>query len=133
MKKTLLICVGVLFCLAKVQGQTREFKTKLANSKDKKVVMEMAAADVKIEGVASDDLVIQASSGFEAPPERAKGLKPLYYTGVDNTGIGLSVTTEGNVVKIEKVTRKEVKYTIRVPKQAGVLFQETNWQAWSSG
>lgn len=125
------MCVGVLFCLASVQGQTREFKTKLANSKDKKVVMEMAAADVKIEGGASDDLVIQASSGFEAPPERAKGLKPLYYTGVDNTGIGLSVTSEGNVVKIEKVTRKEVKYTIRIPKQAGVLFQETNWQGGS--
>jgi hypothetical protein len=131
MKNALLLSVGVLFCLTKTVAQTQEFKTKLANTRDKKVVIEMALADVRIEGHNSDEVSIAASSGFEAPPERAKGLKPLYYSGVDNSGIGLSVVTEGNTVKIEKVTRKEVKYTIRVPRQVAVLFQETNWQGGS--
>ncbi|WP_031530038.1 DUF4097 family beta strand repeat-containing protein [Dyadobacter crusticola] len=131
MKNALLLGVGVLYCLSGAYAQNLEFKTKLANSREKKVVIEMAAADVKIEGHNSEEVLIVASSGFEAPPERAKGLKPLYHTGVDNTGIGLSVVTEGNTVKVEKVARKETKYTIRLPRQVAVLFQETNWQGGS--
>ncbi|CAG5067741.1 hypothetical protein DYBT9623_00463 [Dyadobacter sp. CECT 9623] len=132
MKKALLVSVGVLLCLTGASAQTHEFKAKLANSKDKRVVIEMAAADVKIEGSNTDEIVIQASAGYEAPPERAKGLKPLYHTSVDNTGIGLAVTNESNGLKIEKVARKEAKYTIRVPKQVAVLFQETSWQGTSN-
>ncbi|KQS27673.1 DUF4097 family beta strand repeat-containing protein [Dyadobacter sp. Leaf189] len=132
MKNALLLGVGVLYCLSRADAQNLEFKTKLANSKEKKVVIEMAAADIKIEGHNSDEVFIAASSGYEAPPDRAKGLKPLYYSGVDNTGIGLSVVTEGNTLKVDKVTRKDVKYTIRLPKQVAVLFQETNWSGGSN-
>ncbi len=38
-------------------------------------------------------------------PERAKGLKSLYNTAEDNTGLGLSVVQEGNVLKIVKASR----------------------------
>ncbi|MCE6987535.1 DUF4097 family beta strand repeat-containing protein [Dyadobacter sp. CY323] len=131
MKKVLLMSIGGLLCLAELQAQGLEYKAKLANTKDKKVTIEMAASDVKIEGYAGDEVIIQASKNFEAPPERAKGLKPLYNTGVDNSGIGLSVTPENGGLRIEKVIRKEAKYTIRVPKQVSVLFQETNWQGGS--
>lgn len=131
MKKVLLISMGCVLCLAESMAQTHEYKAKLANSKEKKVTIEMAASQVKIEGYAGDEIIIQASSGFEAPPERSKGLKPLYYAGVDNTGIGLSITNEASGLKVEKVTRKEVKYTIRLPKQVSVLFQEVNWQGGS--
>lgn len=119
----------LLLCLTKLQAQEREHKTKLANTKDKKVTIEMAGSNVKIEGYAGDEVIIVASSGVEAAPERAKGLKPLYSTGVDNTGLGLSVTSEANGVKIEKVMRKDAKYTIRLPKNVALLFQETNWQS----
>jgi hypothetical protein len=128
MKKALLMSVGVLCCLADLQAQTPEYKTKLANSKDKKLTIEMADSDIKIEGYNGDELIIQASSGYEAPPERAKGLKPLYYNAVDNSGIGLSVTPDAGGLKIEKATRKSIKYTIRVPRQVSVLYQQTNWQ-----
>ena len=106
----------------------QEYKTNLANSKDRKVTIEMAGGDIKIEGHNSDDVIIQTSSAFEAIPERAKGLKPMYYNAVDNSGIGLSVTSENGGLKIEKATRKEVKYTIKLPRKVAVLFQETNWQ-----
>ena len=128
MKKVLLASMMGLLCLGEVQAQTLEYKTKLGNTKDKKVIIEMAGASVKIEGHNSDEVIIQASSGSPAPPERAKGLKPLYQTGTDNTGIGLSVVAESGGLRIDKVTRKEVKYTIKLPSKVAVLYQEVNWQ-----
>jgi hypothetical protein len=127
MKKALLMGVGLLCTLAFAQAQTPEYKTKLANSKDKKITIELSASEVKIEGHNGDDVIIQASSGYEAPPERAKGLKPLYYSAVDNSGIGLSVTPDAGGLKIEKATRKQIKYTMKVPRQVSLLFKETNW------
>jgi len=120
--------LGTGMLLSATTAFAQEYKTKLANSKDRKVTIEMAGGEFKIEGHNSDEVIIQASSGFEAPPERAKGLKPMYYNAVDNSGIGLSVTSENGGLKIEKATRKEVKYTIKLPRKVAVLYQETNWQ-----
>ncbi|QRR01126.1 DUF4097 family beta strand repeat-containing protein [Dyadobacter sandarakinus] len=128
MKKVLLASMVGLLCLTRLQAQSLEYKTKLGNLKDKKVIIEMAASTIRIEGHNSDEMVIQASSGSPALPERAKGLKPLYQSGVDNTGIGLSVTPDAGGLRIEKVARKEIKYTLKLPKNVAVLYQEVNWQ-----
>ena len=125
MKKLLLLSFGLAYGLATANAQ--EFKTKLANSKDRKVTIEMGAAQLKIEGHNSDEVIIQASSGYEAPPERAKGLKPIYNTAVDNSGIGLAVTQENGGLKIEKAARKQINYTIKLPRKVALLYQETNW------
>jgi hypothetical protein len=39
------------------------------------------------------------------PPERAKGLKALYQTGEDNTGLGLA-SQENNTITINKITNR---------------------------
>lgn len=129
MKNILLVTAGMIWCMANAQAQ--EYKTKLSNSKDRKVVIEVAAADIKIEGYNGDEVIIQASSGFEAPPERAKGLKPLYNNAVDNSGIGLAVTPENGGLRIEKAARKQVKYTMKLPRKVAVLYQQVNWQGGS--
>ncbi|WP_080056782.1 DUF4097 family beta strand repeat-containing protein [Spirosoma aerolatum] len=126
MKTLLVLSASLLLCLSNAQAQ--EYKTKLTNAKDRKVTLEIDAGDIKIEGYNGDEVVIQANSGYEAPPERAKGLKPLYYTAVDNTGLGLAVTPESGGLKIEKATRKSIKYTIKLPRKVGILYQQTNWQ-----
>ncbi|CCH53117.1 hypothetical protein BN8_02184 [Fibrisoma limi BUZ 3] len=126
MKKLLLLGATALCCLTNTYAQ--EYKTKLANSKDRKVIIEIDAGDVKVEGHNGDEVIIQASSGYEAPPERAKGLKPLYNSAVDNTNLGLAVTPENGGLRIEKATRKEIKYTIRLPRKVAVLYQQTNWR-----
>ncbi|MGA0555912.1 DUF4097 family beta strand repeat-containing protein [Larkinella sp. VNQ87] len=126
MRKTTLLLLS-LTCLA-LSASAQEFKTKLGNAKDRKVILEMDAGDYKLEGYDGDELIIRASSGLEAPPERAKGLKPLYYNAVDNSGIGLAVTSESGALKIEKATRKDIDYTIRVPKKAALLVRQTNWR-----
>lgn len=129
MKKILLLSTGILWFAA--QSHAQEFKTKLANSKDQKVLIEMNASEITIEGTTADEVSIQASGTIDPVPERAKGLKPVYYNGTDNTGLGLSVTKEEGVLKIEKAVRKAMKYTIRIPKKVAVKFQETNWMGGS--
>ncbi len=70
MRKISLLIVTALCCLPDANAQ--EYKAKLANAKDRKIVIEMDAGDYKIEGYDGDEVIIRASSGLEAPPERAK-------------------------------------------------------------
>lgn len=102
------------------------FKSKLGNSKDNQVIILMQNSDVNVVGHNSDEVVIEAS-GHSAPPARAAGLKPLYNQAEDNTGMGLSVTKEKNSLTITKASRQDGKYTIRIPKNASVKFEEMNW------
>jgi len=125
MKKWMLLGTTLLWYLTPTQAQ--EYKVRLGNSKDRKIVITADNSEMKIEGYDGDEVQIRVSN-FEAPPERAKGLKPLYNSAVDNSGIGLSVLQEGNVLNINKATRKEGKYTIRVPRKVSLSFEELNWQ-----
>jgi hypothetical protein len=124
MKRHILVSALFLGCFGGAFAQ--EFKAKLANAKDRKISIEMDAGNLKIEGYDGDEVIIKGN-GFEAPPEQAKGLKALYNTSVDNTGIGLSVTSQANGLKIEKASRKKVTYTLRVPKKAAIFYEQTNW------
>ncbi|CCH02713.1 hypothetical protein FAES_4714 [Fibrella aestuarina BUZ 2] len=125
MKKMLLLGLG---CLAQLTvSYAQEYKTKLANNGDQKVMILLDAGNLKVEGYNGNELIVQTSSKLEAPPERAKGLRPLYNSAVDNTGIGLSVTSENGVMRVEKATRKDIPYTIRVPQKVAILYEQTNW------
>lgn len=124
MKRNILAGILFLGCIGGAFAQ--EFKAKLANAKDGKISIEMDAGDLKIEGYDGDEVIFKGN-GFEAPPEQAKGLKALYNTAVDNTGIGLSVTNQNGILKVEKASRKHVNYAIKVPKNSAVFFEQTNW------
>jgi hypothetical protein len=109
------------------RSERREYKTKLGNSAGNKVRLVMGSSEVKIVGHNSDELIIETNS-YKAPPQRAQGLKPLYNAAEDNTGIGLSINREGNVLTIVKAQKGNGKYTIRVPRKAAVSYTEANWQ-----
>ncbi len=125
MKKNILIVACLL--LTAVYTQAQEFKSKLANNKDSKIAIELDADNIKIEGHAGDEVIIKGGS-TEPIPEQAKGLKPLYNTNIDNTGLGLAVNLEGGVLRIEKASRKASKYTILVPNKASIMFTQINFQ-----
>lgn len=125
MKKLLLLGAGMLWCATRVYAQ--EYKTKLTNTRDQKVTIEIDSGDIRIEGHNSNDVIIQASSGYQTPPDRAKGLKPLYNSAVDNSGIGLAVTSQSGGLHIAKANRKPIRYTIRLPRKVAVLYDQTNW------
>jgi hypothetical protein len=90
------------------------------------VVFEMDKSRVNIEGYDGDELLITAI-GVKEAPKRAEGLKPLYNTAVDNSGIGLSVTQENNVMRVVKASRHDAKYTVKVPRKTAVMYEEVNW------
>ncbi|OGX83778.1 DUF4097 family beta strand repeat-containing protein [Hymenobacter glacialis] len=123
MNKLMLLAVAGL--LAAHTGQAQEYKTKLGG-KDRKIVIDMQGSDVTVEGTDGNELVI-TGNGYEEVPKRAEGLRPIYNSAVDNTKIGLSVIQTDNTVRIVKASRKDTKYTIRVPRNSAVQYNQTNW------
>ncbi|GAB3870803.1 hypothetical protein GCM10028824_19870 [Hymenobacter segetis] len=123
MNKLLLLAFSGL--LLTHSGHAQEFKTKL-NGKDPKVVIDMQGSDVTVEGIDGNELVIKGD-GFEEPPKRAEGLRPIYNSAVDNTRLGLSVTQQDNVVRITRASRKDASYLIRVPRNASVQYKQAGW------
>lgn len=111
---------------AKKTSSAGEFRAKLPNSKDQKVLLLIDGSRVRIEGYDGDEIVIRAPHR-PSPPERAKGLRPLYYAAEDNSGIGLAVTREGNTLRITKASRYGGEYTIRLPKKVSLRYEQVNW------
>lgn len=124
-KMEIFIAIKLFFLLAfSTYGQ--EYKVKFNGASDRKVVMSFFNSDVKIEGYDGDEVVILAKD-FEAPPKRADGLKSLSSSGVDNSGIGLSVTNQGNTIRISKANRQDGEYSIKIPKKVSLVYDAADW------
>ena len=123
MKKTFFLAATLLVATTALRAQ--EYKTKLGAA-DRKVIIEMQGGDVTVEGTDGDEVTIRGD-GYEEPDKRADGLRAVYNSAVDNTRLGLAVTREGNTLRIVKASRKEVNYTLRVPRKTDVVYRETNW------
>lgn len=121
MNKLLLLTLTGLLLAAPAQ----DFKTRLT-SKAPKIVIDMQGNDVVVEGIDGDELIIKGD-GYEEPPKRADGLRPMYNTTVDNTHIGLAVTQDGNVVRITRASRRSASYVIRVPRASAVQYKQAGW------
>lgn len=117
---------GELSTSQTAQSKPAVYKTKLDNSKNSKVIITMTQGSVQIVGHNADEVVIEGSKATPAPA-RAAGLKPLYNTAEANTEMGLSVTKEGNTLKVTQASREDNRYVIKVPKNAAIVYQETTW------
>lgn len=123
MKKQVLLIV--LFAIGSLVAYAQEYK-KNVSKKDGKLSVYIDDSKVEITGYNGSELQIIAR-GYEKPPERAQGLKALYNTAIDNTNIGLSITEADGEVKIEKASREDIDYVIKVPQTMNVTIHETNW------
>jgi len=125
MKKSVLLAVAGVVLASSSALHAQEYRTKLSG-KANKVVIEMQAGDVSVEGVDGDEVIIKGN-GYEEPNKRAEGLHPVYNSAVDNTKLGLAVTSTDNTLRIVKASRKDASYTIRVPRRADVVFTQSGW------
>ncbi len=76
--------------------------------------------DLLIEGYSGNDIIISGGSPSETP-ERAKGLKPIYPGGEDNTGQGIAMDKKGNEVSfryLPPITHEANSYMIKIPESA---------------
>ncbi len=128
MKKYALLPLLALGLALPAQLRAQEFKMKFNSTQNRKVVLDMHGSDVTVEGYDGDELVIHGSGGYEAPPALANGLRAVYSGGTDNTRLGLAVSqASGNTIRVARTSRGEDHYTVRLPRQTDVAFDQDGW------
>jgi len=113
--KTSMLIFLILISACYLSGQ--EYKIAVQNTKDGKLILKQFTGDLPIEGYIGNEVIITSDNEDFAPPERAKGLKPIYAGGTDNSGLGLEVEKNGNQVSVTcllPIARK-ADYRIKVP------------------
>jgi lia operon protein LiaG len=98
-------------------ASAQEYKLAVQNPKDTRLVLKDFSGQLPVEGYNGTEIVITSNSGRFEPPEKAKGLKPIFPGGTDNTGIGLEVLKSDNLVKITCLVpfTQDAEYKIKVP------------------
>jgi len=82
---------------------------------------------VSFEGHSGNEILISPEDDDLEKPERAEGLKLISPAGiVDNSGIGLSVVTEGSETAVHQISsRSDTRYTVKVPAGVSIYYECT--------
>ena len=112
MKYTFLLVASL--CIA---GMThaQDFKITVENTKDAKLILDGFTGDLPIEGYSGNEIIL--SGGKHESSERAKGLKPVYANGTDNTGSAVAMEKNGNRITLRCLLpiTQSAEYKLRVP------------------
>ncbi len=127
---TYLLSAGFGLCAIAVQAQdaratgaskegrssSGEYKISVQNTKDGKITLNDFSGDMPIEGYSGSEIIIVSDKG-SGVPDRAKGLKPVYADGTDNTGVGVSLEKNGNQITLQCLLpiTQSANYRIKVP------------------
>ncbi|WP_336913524.1 hypothetical protein [Runella sp.] len=116
-------------CTLAIAGSTyaqdaKTYKTKFSGA-NKRVIMDIDAKQLDIEGYNGDEIIIEATN-VPSVPKEADGLRPLSAGGIDNTGAGLSVYPNGDVLKINVVMKGKALYKIKMPKELALVIKKRN-------
>lgn len=90
----------------------------------KKIHIKGVLGKIDVEGYNGDELIIRGNK-LEKKPERARGLKPVYKSGIqDNTDIGLNVSEAGNMIVITGASKQseDGEYLFRVPRDLAIAI-----------
>jgi lia operon protein LiaG len=102
-----------------------EYKMTVQNTKDVRLIMKDFSGKLPVEGYSGNDIIITSTSEKINPPERARGLKAIYPSGSDNTGIGLDIQKNGSVITITCLLpfTRQGDYRIKVPDNLALEFE----------
>ena len=117
---------AALLLLSPATFAQKTFKKAFTGSSPK-VSIVIEKAEIEVSGYSGNEIQIEAEGTFPGPPERAKGLKPLYNAAEDNTGMGLEIKEAGGVMTVKKASFAESKYKIKVPNNADVKVEVVDW------
>jgi hypothetical protein len=120
--KISLITLLIFFTAGLLSAQ--EYKITVQNNKDGRLILKDFNGLLPVEGYSGSDIIITSTSEDLAPPEKAKGLKPIYPSGTDNTGIGLDVQKIDNLITVTCLIpfTRDGEYTIKVPDNLALEF-----------
>lgn len=93
-----------------------EHRIAVQNTKEGKLTLNDFSGDLPIEAYSGNEIIITSDRG-NRNPDRAKGLKPVYADGTDNTGIGVAMEKNGNQVTLQCLLpiTQSANYRIKVP------------------
>ena len=117
---------GLLLCLTQfvfAQSYTAKFSN---DSGEKRIRLIKAKGAISISAYDGFE-VISMTEDYKAPPERAKGLRPLYNNAIDNTGIGLEIKESGNLMTIKVASNRRMDYELKIPQNAHIYVEEIGW------
>lgn len=122
MKYILPFCIALFFAGV---SRAQEFKVTVENNKDGKLILDDFNGELPIEGYSGNEIVVSAASGRFEAPEQAKGLKPVYASGTDNTGVGVYMEKNGNRITLRCLLpfTKRGSYRIRVPENLALEIE----------
>lgn len=126
MKKSIKLIATVLMTLFVQQAAAQDYRHDLGNSPEMRVEFSVGQSDVIIEGHNSNEVIIE-NLDYEEMPERAQGLRALYYSAEDNTGIGLSVEEDNGTLRIIPASRDDGEYRIMVPNRVHLMVEQVNF------
>ncbi|WP_431215820.1 DUF4097 family beta strand repeat-containing protein [Puia sp. P3] len=117
MKKMKYIFSLLVVAAASQWTSAQEFKVAVENNKEAKLTLVNLTGDLPIEGYSGNEIIVTVTHGHFDTPEKAKGLKPVYGGGVDNTGMAIAMEKNGNSVTLTCLLSfgHDVGYKLRVP------------------
>jgi len=118
--KISLIALLIFFTAGILSAQ--EYKIPTQNTKEGRLILKDFSDSLPIEGYNGTDIIITSTSEDLTPPAKAKGLKPVFPAGTDNTGIGLDVQKIDNLVTITCLLpfTRGGEYKIKVPENMAI-------------
>jgi len=123
--KTIKISLITLFIIITAGSlSAQEYKIPVQNSKDGRLILKDFNGLLPVEGYSGNEIIITATSENLVPPAKAKGLKPIYPSGTDNTGIGIDVQKIDNLITVTCLIpfTQDGDYKIRVPENIALEF-----------
>lgn len=116
MKKFIFTTIVAL--IATTAAFTQDYK--IAKSSGKLIIN---LPGVSVEGYDGSEIIFSSSKTKSEDDERAKGLRPISGSGLeDNTGIGINVTEKGGNVEVNPVGKGDNTIKIKVPKGVSISY-----------
>lgn len=118
--KTRILVIALLFFAGSLSAQ--EYKMSVQNTKETRLILKDFSGQLPIEGYNGTEILITSTSGKVVPPEKAKGLTPVFPSGTDNTGIGLDVQKADNTITITCLIpfTQDGEYKMKVPENIAI-------------
>jgi hypothetical protein len=123
-----LFLLGATLLLLTTLSAQKTFKKAFSGS-NPKVNFLIEKSQLEISGYNGNELIIESADGWSEPPARAKGLKSLYNSAEDNTGVGLEIQEAGGVMTISKARSTTISYKIKVPLNTDIKIEVQDWQS----
>lgn len=125
MKK--IVCLLVTSMLLWISVYCQQYKTTLSDKRDYTLKLTDIEADLNISKITGNEILVQASF-LPDMPEKAKGLRPLTKSGVDNTGIGLNIEMTENMISLSGgKTGENLKYEIKIPGNVSIFINNPDY------